>query len=173
MTYQNLQDMLNGDAAGEYIVIPRVTLGTILDLLYESVGDQGPMALRLLETLMIEMENKIIPYNRFGNTEFTVIITGEVNNNGTAKMINLIKEIRRNSGLGLNESKVITDGIKLGKRYTYQRTNDKHKVFEAVTQLREFGYNYVVYKDNNVIFDSKDSDDGIMPPSLLDPILKT
>lgn len=169
MTYQNLQDMLNGDAAGEYIVIPRVTLGTILELLYESVSDQGPIALRLLETLMIEMENKIVPYNQFGNAEYTVVITGEAETSSQVKVINLIKEIRRNTSLGLKESKDITNDIRSGKPYTYQRTNNRAKVAEAVDQLRNFKYHFTIYRGTTVIFDSRISDTDLFPPDSATP----
>lgn len=159
MSLTNVFNMLSDKKSGDFVVIQRETLGTLLNLLYESVGDQGSMSMRLLETLFEEIEHKIVPYNTFQGVDYTVMLVGATMDKLHVKSINLIKDIRSVTSLGLREAKDIVDGIFDNNSYAYLKTNDASKVFKTVSAVRGYGYHVVVYKGAEVIYDYRKDDD--------------
>lgn len=161
MTDRQLIDSLKTGMANDYVIIPRLTLGTILDLASVCVQAQGELATRLFYEYLKEIEHRIVPYEKVDEVEYSVLVTGI---DGSPKIIDMIKQIRHMTGLGLKEAKDVVDGFPKNVNYTFGKATTARKMLEWVSLVRSLGYHVVVYKGETVIFNSREDDDtsGLM-----------
>lgn len=177
MSLNKLQNILNRTGY-DNVVMPRQSFVTLIELLRDSVADQGPIALKLLSRLLeqlsedIEIANKAEPVDAsklqpvlppVPEKKYILSITGLAVPKERIKIISLIKDLRRVLDLGLKEAKDWAAEIANGaiKQYMWSLNIDTIRLH--VQNLRDYGYHIQVTFADDVIYDSQDpNNDDLM-----------
>jgi ribosomal L7/L12-like protein len=159
----------------QFVVVDRLILGKLLNLFRDSVEDQGPIAIKLFDALLEQIEPFITPYSDFmSNGDYTLYLVS-ADEETRRRNIDMIKLVRQYTNLGLKEAKDVVDNV-------YSEYGDYHStpilksrnmkaLLGVVSRIRGFGFHVVIELNYEVIYDSRKDDGSDLAASMPVPTI--